>query len=136
MIRRPPRSTLFPYTTLFRSVEPIQGEGGYVVPPPGYLRALRELCDRYGILLVCDEVQSGIGRTGKLFACEHEGIEPDILLAAKGLGSGMPIGAIIAKESVMKWGPGAHGTTFGGRSEEHTSELQSPCNLVCRLLLE
>jgi len=95
-------------------VEPVQGEGGYVVPPPGYLRALRELCDRYGILLVCDEVQSGIGRTGKLFACEHEGIEPDILLAAKGLGSGMPIGAIIAKESVMKWGPGAHGTTFGG----------------------
>ena len=95
-------------------VEPVQGEGGYVVPPAGYLRALRELCDRYGILLVCDEVQSGIGRTGKLFACEHEGIEPDILLAAKGLGSGMPIGAIIAKESVMKWGPGAHGTTFGG----------------------
>src|SRR5205807_4501804 len=87
-------------------VEPIQGEGGYIVPPPGYLRALRELCDRYGILLICDEVQSGIGRTGKLFACEHEGIEPDILLAAKGLGSGMPIGAIIAKESVMKWGPG------------------------------
>jgi 4-aminobutyrate aminotransferase len=95
-------------------VEPVQGEGGYVVPPRGYLRALRELCDRHGILLVCDEVQSGIGRTGKLFACEHEGIEPDILLAAKGLASGMPIGAIIAKASVMKWGPGAHGTTFGG----------------------
>src|SRR2546428_514500 len=88
-------------------VEPIQGEGGYVVPPPGYLTALRELCDRYGILLVCDEVQSGIGRTGRMFACEYEGIEPDILLAAKGLGSGMPIGAIIAKESTMKWQPGA-----------------------------
>ena len=95
-------------------VEPIQGEGGYVVPPPGYLKALRELCDRHGILLVCDEVQSGIGRTGKMFACEYEGIEPDVLLSAKGLGSGMPIGAIIAKESIMKWGPGAHGTTFGG----------------------
>ena len=95
-------------------VEPIQGEGGYVVPPPGYLKALRELCDRYGILLVCDEVQSGIGRTGRMFACEYEGIEPDILLAAKGLGSGMPIGAIIAKESIMKWQPGAHGSTFGG----------------------
>src|SRR2546429_7729391 len=111
MIRRPPRSTLFPYTTLFRSpesvaaifVEPIQGEGGYVVPPPGYLQALRELCDRHGILLVCDEVQCGVGRTGKMWACEHEGVEPDVLLAAKGLGSGMPIGAIIAKESVMKW---------------------------------
>src|SRR5207249_9387833 len=80
-------------------VEPIQGEGGYVVPPPGYLKALRELCDRHDILLVCDEVQSGIGRTGKMFACEYEGIEPDVLLSDKGLGSGMPIGAIIAKES-------------------------------------
>jgi 4-aminobutyrate aminotransferase len=95
-------------------VEPIQGEGGYVVPPAGYLRALRELCDRHGILLVCDEVQTGIGRTGRMFACEYEGIEPDVLLAAKGLGSGMPIGAIIAKASIMKWPPGAHGTTFGG----------------------
>src|SRR5438876_711589 len=96
------------------SVEPIQGEGGYVVPPAGYLRDLRELCDRYGILLVCDEVQCGVGRTGKMWACEYEGIEPDILLSAKGLGSGMPIGAIIAKESIMKWRPGAHGSTFGG----------------------
>ncbi len=95
-------------------VEPIQGEGGYIVPPAGYLRALRDLCDRHGILLVCDEVQCGIGRTGKMFACEHEAIEPDVLVTAKGLGSGLPIGAIIAKESVMKWGPGAHGTTFGG----------------------
>jgi 4-aminobutyrate aminotransferase len=95
-------------------VEPIQGEGGYVVPPPGYLQALRELCDRHGILLVCDEVQCGVGRTGTMWACEHEGIEPDVLLAAKGLGSGMPIGAIIARESIMKWQPGAHGSTFGG----------------------
>jgi 4-aminobutyrate aminotransferase len=95
-------------------VEPIQGEGGYVVPPPGYLTALRQLCDRHGILLVCDEVQTGIGRTGKMFACEYENVEPDVLLVAKGLGSGMPIGAIIAKEAIMKWGPGAHGSTFGG----------------------
>jgi 4-aminobutyrate aminotransferase len=95
-------------------VEPIQGEGGYVVPPPGYLADLRALCDRYGILLVVDEVQSGIGRTGKMFACEHDGIEPDILLTAKGLGSGMPIGAIVAKESISSWPSGSHGSTFGG----------------------
>ena len=95
-------------------VEPIQGEGGYIVPPPGYLPALRALCDRYGILLVADEVQCGVGRTGKMFACEHEGVEPDILLTAKGLGSGMPIGAMVAKESITTWESGAHGSTFGG----------------------
>ncbi|HJU65777.1 MAG TPA: acetyl ornithine aminotransferase family protein [Gemmatimonadaceae bacterium] len=95
-------------------VEPIQGEGGYVIPPPGFLHALRELCDTHGILMVADEVQCGIGRTGKMFACEHDGIEPDVLVTAKGLASGMPIGAVIAKESVMKWEPGAHGSTFGG----------------------
>jgi 4-aminobutyrate aminotransferase len=95
-------------------VEPIQGEGGYIVPPVEYLPALRRLCDRHGILLVCDEVQSGIGRTGKLFAADHAGIEPDIITVAKGLGSGMPIGAFIAKESITNWGAGAHGSTFGG----------------------
>jgi 4-aminobutyrate aminotransferase len=95
-------------------VEPIQGEGGYIVPPDGWLRALRDLCDRHGILLVFDEIQCGIGRTGRMFAAEHVGIEPDILLTAKGLGSGMPIGAIIAKESITKWESGAHGSTFGG----------------------
>jgi 4-aminobutyrate aminotransferase len=95
-------------------VEPVQGEGGYVVPPDGYLAALRALCDKYGILLVCDEIQCGIGRTGRMFASEHAGVEPDILLTAKGLGSGMPIGAIIARESVMHWKTGAHGSTFGG----------------------
>jgi 4-aminobutyrate aminotransferase len=95
-------------------IEPIQGEGGYIVPPPGYLSDLRALCDRYGILLVADEVQSGVGRTGKMFACEHEGVEPDILLTAKGLGSGMPIGAMVAKESVTTWETGSHGSTFGG----------------------
>jgi 4-aminobutyrate aminotransferase len=95
-------------------VEPIQGEGGYIVPPPGYLQALRALCDRYGILLVFDEIQCGIGRTGKMFAAEWSGVEPDILLTAKGLASGMPLGAIIARESIMRWGSGAHGSTFGG----------------------
>jgi 4-aminobutyrate aminotransferase len=95
-------------------VEPIQGEGGYIVPPPGYLEALRALCDTYGILLVFDEIQSGIGRTGKMFACEWSGVEPDILLTAKGLASGMPLGAIIAREDIMRWGAGAHGSTFGG----------------------
>ncbi len=95
-------------------VEPIQGEGGYIVPPPGYLQAIRDLCDKYGILLVFDEIQSGIGRTGKMFAADHVGVEPDVICVAKGLGSGMPIGAIIAKESVTKWESGAHGSTFGG----------------------
>ena len=95
-------------------VEPVQGEGGYVVPPAGWLRALRELCTMHGILLVADEVQCGIGRTGRMFACEHEVVEPDILVTGKGLGSGMPIGAIVAREQVMTWEPGAHGSTFGG----------------------
>jgi 4-aminobutyrate aminotransferase len=95
-------------------VEPIQGEGGYVVPPAGWLRDLRAICDKYGILLVADEVQSGVGRTGKMWACDHEGVEPDILLTAKGLGSGMPIGALIAKESITTWESGSHGSTFGG----------------------
>src|SRR5689334_4019165 len=95
-------------------VEPVQGEGGYIVPPTGWLRDLRAICDKYGILLVADEVQSGVGRTGKMWACDHEGVEPDILLTAKGLGSGMPIGAIIAKEAVNTWESGSHGSTFGG----------------------
>ncbi|MBS0381865.1 MAG: acetyl ornithine aminotransferase family protein [Proteobacteria bacterium] len=96
-------------------VEPIQGEGGYIVPPDGFLGNLRALCDEHGILLIFDEVQTGIGRTGKMFACEHWGVHPDILSSAKGLGSGLPIGAVIAKRSLMsKWKPGAHGNTFGG----------------------
>jgi 4-aminobutyrate aminotransferase len=95
-------------------LEPIQGEGGYVIPPMGFLKALRELCDQHGILLVADEVQSGVGRTGKMWACDWEGVEPDIIVSAKGLGSGMPIGAFIAKESVMTWEAGSHGSTYGG----------------------
>ena len=96
-------------------IEPIQGEGGYVVPPPGFLSGLRQLCDEHGILLIFDEVQSGVGRTGRMFACEHEGVSPDIMTLAKGLGSGLPIGAIVAKRRLMsQWKHGAHGNTYGG----------------------
>jgi len=96
-------------------VEPIQGEGGYVVPPDGFLTRLREICDAHGILLVADEVQTGFGRTGRMFAVDHSGVVPDIMCVAKGMGNGLPIGGIVAKTSVMsKWHPGEHGTTFGG----------------------
>jgi 4-aminobutyrate aminotransferase len=95
-------------------VEPIQGEGGYVVPDPEFFPRLRDICDRHGILLVADEVQSGAGRSGKMWAIQHFGVEPDILLTAKGIASGMPIGAMIARSEVMSWGPGAHGSTYGG----------------------
>jgi 4-aminobutyrate aminotransferase len=95
-------------------VEPIQGEGGYVVPPAGWLAQLRELCDRHGMLLVMDEVQSGVGRTGTMWACEHDGVVPDIITAGKGLASGLPLSAIIARDEIMQWAPGKHGSTFGG----------------------
>jgi len=96
-------------------IEPIQGEGGYLVPPDGFLAGLRALCDRHGILLIFDEVQSGIGRTGKMFASQHWGVAPDIMTLAKGLGSGMPIGLVVAKKQWMaQWKRGAHGNTFGG----------------------
>ena len=96
-------------------VEPIQGEGGYLVAPDGFLAGLRALCDRHGILLIFDEVQSGIGRTGKMFACQHWGVAPDIMSLAKGLGSGLPIGMVVAKRTIMsKWARGAHGNTYGG----------------------
>ena len=96
-------------------VEPIQGEGGYLVPPDGFLKGLRELCDRHGILLIFDEVQAGIGRTGKMFASQHWGVTPDIMTLAKGLGSGMPIGLVVAKKKYMaQWKRGAHGNTYGG----------------------
>jgi 4-aminobutyrate aminotransferase len=95
-------------------VEPIQGEGGYVVPAEGFFPALRELCDKHGMLLIADEVQSGMGRTGKWWAIEHFGAEPDILCIAKGIASGMPLGAMVAKRSIMTWPTGAHGNTYGG----------------------
>jgi 4-aminobutyrate aminotransferase len=95
-------------------VEPIQGEGGYVVPPPDFFPLLRQLCDRHGILLVVDEIQSGMGRTGKWWAIEHWNVVPDIVCIAKGIASGMPLGAMVARKALMTWGPGAHGNTFGG----------------------
>jgi 4-aminobutyrate aminotransferase len=95
-------------------IEPIQGEGGYIPAPKFFLQELQRICKQHGIMLIVDEVQSGMGRTGKWWACEHAGIEPDILCTAKGIASGMPLGAFIARESVMRWKPGSHGTTFGG----------------------
>jgi 4-aminobutyrate aminotransferase len=95
-------------------VETYLGEGGYILPPDGWFRHLRELCDQHGILLICDEVQSGMGRTGKMWAIEHEGVEPDIILAGKGIASGLPLGAMIAREDLMVWELGSHGSTYGG----------------------
>ncbi len=95
-------------------IEPIQGEGGYLPAPTDYLLDLQRVCRKYGILLVCDEVQSGMGRTGRWWASDHAGIEPDIITVAKGIASGMPLGAMITRASVMNWTPGAHASTFGG----------------------
>jgi 4-aminobutyrate aminotransferase len=95
-------------------IEPILGEGGYVVPPREALHQLRTLCDRHGIALVFDEIQSGIGRTGRMFAAEHFEVMPDVICLAKGIASGMPVGAIVARENIMDWPRGSHGSTFGG----------------------
>lgn len=97
-------------------VEPVQGEGGYRVPSPGFLPMLREVCDEHGILLVIDEIQSGIGRSGRMFACQHFGTAavPDVICIAKGIASGMPLGAIVARAELMDWVPGSHASTFGG----------------------
>ena len=95
-------------------VEPMLGEGGYVVPPDAFLVGLRELCSEHDIVLVFDEIQTGVGRTGRMWAAEHSGVQPDVLLAGKGLASGMPLGAIVAKASLMRWGRGSHGSTYGG----------------------
>ncbi|MBV8302143.1 MAG: aspartate aminotransferase family protein [Candidatus Dormibacteraeota bacterium] len=98
-------------------VEPVQGEGGFVVPPPSFLPALRRICDEHGILLIVDEVQSGMGRTGRMFGVQHFGVTPDIMCVAKALANGLPIGGVVAKHSVMAhWHPGEHGTTFGGNA--------------------
>ncbi len=95
-------------------VEAVQGEGGYVPAPKEFLKGLRRICDEHGILLIVDEVQSGMGRTGKMFACEHYDVQPDIVCIAKGIGSGLPIGACVARADLMDWKPGAHASTFGG----------------------
>ena len=106
-------------------VEPIQGEGGYIVPPPQFHRELKKLAEKHGILYVVDEVQSGMGRTGKMFAIEHWGVEPDIVCLAKGIASGMPLGAMIARAEVMDWGPGSHASTFGGNPVSCVAALET-----------
>jgi 4-aminobutyrate aminotransferase len=107
-------STVPPEEVAAVIVEPLQGEGGYIPPHPGFLKRLREVTRKHGILLIADEVQSGMGRTGRMFASEHYDLQPDIVTLAKGIASGMPLGALMARESVMKWNDGGHGSTFGG----------------------
>jgi len=109
------KSQTAPEETAAMVIEPVLGEGGYVVPPAGFLPALREMCDHYGILLVADEVQTGFGRTGRWFAVEHTGVVPDILVMAKGIASGLPLAGLAARRQLMeRWTPGSHGGTFGG----------------------
>src|SRR5262244_3467217 len=108
------KTTLPPEEVAAIFVEPVQGEGGYVIAPSVFMQELRRICDRHGILLVVDEVQSGVGRTGKWWAVEHTGVQPDIVCSAKGIASGMPLGVVISKASVMDWVPGSHASTFGG----------------------
>ena len=106
-------------------VEPIQGEGGYISPPPEFHKILRQITKKHGILLIVDEVQTGMGRTGKMFAIEHWGVEPDIICMSKGLASGLPIGAVVARADIMSWPPGAHGTTFGGNPVACAAALET-----------
>ena len=106
-------------------VEAVQGEGGYVPSPKGFLNGLRRICDQHGILLIVDEVQSGMGRTGKMFACEHYDVEPDVICLAKALGSGLPLGVCVARADLMDWKPGAHASTFGGNPVAIASALKT-----------
>lgn len=119
------RTNCPPEDTAAIVVEPIQGEGGYIVPSDGFLRGLRAICDRHGIRLILDEIQSGWGRTGKLYACEHWNVAPDILCSAKGIANGLPLGAIIAPASIMNWPPGSHASTFGGNPVACAAALAS-----------
>jgi len=106
-------------------LEAVQGEGGYIPAPTAFVKELRRICDQYGIMLIVDEVQSGMGRTGKMFAIDHSGVRPDIMCLAKGLGSGMPIGACIARDDVMDWHKGAHASTFGGNPVALTAAIKT-----------
>ena len=116
---------LYPQDIAAIFIEPMLGEGGYVIPPKSFIEGLRTLCDEHGILLVFDEIQTGVGRTGHMWAADYFDVEPDVLLTAKGLGSGMPIGAIIARESIMRWIAGSHGSTFGGNPVSCAAALAS-----------
>lgn len=106
-------------------VEPIQGEGGYIVPPPEYHPMLKKICEKYDILFIADEVQTGMGRTGKMFAIEHWGVEPDMICLAKGIASGMPLGALVAREDIMTWAEGSHASTFGGNPVSCAAALET-----------
>jgi 4-aminobutyrate aminotransferase len=106
-------------------VEAIQGEGGYVVPPDAFLQRLRELTTKHGMLLIVDEVQSGMGRTGRMFAVEHTGVEPDVVTIAKGIASGLPLSATLARQALMSWPPGAHASTFGGNPVACAAALET-----------
>jgi 4-aminobutyrate aminotransferase len=117
------KTTLAPEEVAAIFVEPVQGEGGYVVAPTVFMKELRRICDQHGILLVADEVQSGIGRTGKWWAIEHTGVEPDIVCSAKGLASGMPLGVTMSRAEIMDWVPGSHASTFGGNPVAIASAL-------------
>src|SRR5215813_2943589 len=108
------KTTLAPEEVAAIFVEPIQGEGGYVIAPNNFMQELRRICDKHGILLVVDEVQSGVARTGKWWAVQHTGVEPDIVCSAKGIASGMPLGVVISRADIMDWVPGSHASTFGG----------------------
>lgn len=119
------RHTVSPDEVAAFIVEPIQGEGGYVVPPIEFHRNLKTLAEKHGILYIADEVQSGMGRTGKMFAIEHFGIEPDIICLAKGIASGMPLGAMIAKSEIMDWPKGSHASTFGGNPVACVAALET-----------
>src|SRR6266850_2558500 len=119
------KRTVAPQEVAAIIVEPIQGEGGYIVPPLEFHQELRKLCDKHGILMVVDEVQSGMGRTGKMFAMEHWDVVPDIICLAKGIASGMPLGAIVARADIMDWGPGSHASTFGGNPVSCVAALET-----------
>jgi 4-aminobutyrate aminotransferase len=119
------KTTLSPEEVAAIVFEPIQGEGGYIVPPAEFFQELKRLSARYGILLIADEVQSGLGRTGKMFAVEHFGIEPDIIAVAKGIASGLPLGAIVARAELMHWPPGSHASTFGGNPVSCAAALET-----------
>ena len=129
------RHTVPPEEVAAIFVEPVQGEGGYVVPPKKFFDELRALADKYGILIAADEVQSGMGRTGKMFASEHFDFEPDIIAVAKGIASGLPLGAMIARADVMDWRPGAHASTFGGNPVSISAALAT-IGLLERELIE
>jgi 4-aminobutyrate aminotransferase len=119
------KTTVAPEECAAIIVECVQGEGGYVPAPKEFLHGLRRICDEHGILLIVDEVQSGMGRTGKMFACEHYDLKPDIICLAKGIASGLPLGACVAREDLMTWGPGAHASTFGGNPVAIASALKT-----------